>query len=105
MYKSPSAEDASIEAGETQPFIATGTYSDSSTADLTGVAAWSSTDDTIATFRDAGIATGLQEGTVGISASFLGVTSNSATLVVTAASASGGPYLQVGKVCSDRIWR
>ena len=100
-----SPESVSILEGETRHYSATGRYIDGSSADLASAADWSSTDDNIATFYDPGVATGLQAGTVGIAASFQGVTSNMATLEVNAPPASSGPYLQVGKVwVSTAYW-
>jgi hypothetical protein len=87
----------SIVEGETQQFVATGTYSDSNTANLTSVAEWSSLPANIANFIAPGLATGSQEGTAEIRASYQGFTSDPVTLEVTAPPASSGPYLQVGK--------
>jgi hypothetical protein len=97
-----SSDCDSISVGEACPFSATGTYSDESTADLTSVADWSSSDDGIAIFDEdpemAGIATGMGEVTVEIYASFQEVTSSPVILEVTAAPVSSGPFLQIGKV-------
>jgi hypothetical protein len=99
-----SSECDSILIDEQCIFSATGTYSDESTADLTLAAEWFSTDDDIAIFNQPGIATGMGEGTVDVYASFYDsfrgntITSNTATLEVTAAPVSSGPYLQIGTV-------
>lgn len=49
--------DPSILIQETQQFTATGTYSDNSTADITALVAWSSSDESLVTIDDSGLAT------------------------------------------------
>ena len=75
----------SVPAGRTQPFTATGVFSDGSTRDLTSSATWSSSD-TSATISNAtgskGVATGISPGVTEISA-LLGSISGSTTLTVT----------------------
>lgn len=79
---------ASIIAGSTQQFTATGTYSDGSTKDLTTSANWVSADTSIATISNVsgfqGLATAsfLNIGSIAITADLLGIISNSATLTV-----------------------
>jgi len=53
---------ASVAAGLTQPFTATGHYSDNSTQDLTNSVSWTSSDNTIATISTTGLATGVKTG-------------------------------------------
>jgi len=53
---------ASIAAGGTQQFTATGTYSDLSTKDLTSTANWASSLTSVATVSSAGLATGVATG-------------------------------------------
>jgi len=78
----------SIPLGKTQQFSATGTFSDNTTQDLTSDATWISSNTLISTVSNTvgskGLATTLKTGTAAISAQFSGVTSNSATLTVTA---------------------
>ena len=76
---------ASIEDGQTQQFTAIGTYDDESTANLTSSVSWLSSAPTVATMNASGLATGRAAGSTNITASLGGVTSNSATLLVTAA--------------------
>jgi hypothetical protein len=71
----------SITVGNQQQFIATGVYSDSSTADLTGSVTWSSSDATIATINSSGFATAVGAGTAGITAAS-GPLTGSASLTV-----------------------
>ncbi len=72
-----------IAKGETQAFTATGTYTDGTTPDLTGTAAWTSSDPTIASIpASGGLATGLLPGQVTITAT-VGSVSATATLSVT----------------------
>ena len=78
-----------IHRGESQQFRAIGTYSDASTADLTSVATWSSSNTSAATISSAGIATGMGVGDTTISCSCLSVNSGTATLHVVEAESAG----------------
>jgi len=62
---------ASIEKGQTQQFTATAVYSDGSKQDVTGQAAWSSSDPAVATVA-AGLATGVGAGSATIQAAYEG---------------------------------
>ena len=73
----------SIAAGNVQQFIATGTYSDGSTQNLTGTVTWSSLAQGVATITAGGLATGVAPGSSNISATISGMT-GSTTLTVTA---------------------
>jgi 6-phosphogluconolactonase (cycloisomerase 2 family)/uncharacterized protein YjdB len=79
----------SIAAGTSQQFIATGTYTDNSTQNLTSSVAWSSTATNVATVSNAagsnGLATAGVPGPATITAA-LGNVSGSTTLTVTAAT-------------------
>ncbi|HJU84234.1 MAG TPA: Ig-like domain-containing protein, partial [Holophagaceae bacterium] len=77
----------SIAAGTTQPFIATGVFSDTSTQDLTAASAWASSAPAVATVDGSGLATALTAGTSTLSATANGITGN-ATLTVTTATLS-----------------
>jgi trimeric autotransporter adhesin len=81
---SPSMTD-----GTTQPFTATGTYTDNSTQNLTSSVTWTSSDTTIASISNAagssGVATAAGVGTTLIGAALGPVTSPVATLTATAA--------------------
>src|SRR5262249_18385656 len=57
-----SPNSASVAAGLTQQFSATGHYSDSSTANLTSSATWTSSSTSIATVGNTGLATGVAIG-------------------------------------------
>jgi len=72
---------ASVPAGATQQFHATGTYTDGSTADLTSSVIWSSSDPSVATVDANGLATGMGVGTATISAGS-GATGATAQLLV-----------------------
>ncbi len=73
---------STVVEGLTQQFTATGYYDDSSAADLTQSASWSSSDIAIATIDGTGLATGVSTGTAHITATKDGVTSNGAMLEV-----------------------
>jgi len=77
-------EVAGIIVGGKQQYAATGTYSDGSTADITNSAIWASSLPSVATINASGLASGIGAGTAYITASIGGITSNSATLTVTA---------------------
>jgi hypothetical protein len=77
---SPQAPDALL-PGATQPFTATGTYTDGSTSDLTATASWSSAPLTVATVEADGVATGVNPGSAVITAAS-GTLTGSATLTV-----------------------
>ncbi|HXI40463.1 MAG TPA: Ig-like domain-containing protein, partial [Bryobacteraceae bacterium] len=86
---------ASIGAGQTRQFAVTGTYSNSSTSDLTSTATWSSDTPSVATVSDAagtkGLATGVAAGRAKITAT-VGNLSSSGTLTVT-----GGPTVAIAQ--------
>jgi hypothetical protein len=77
----------SIAFGQTQQFIAIGTFTDTSKQDLTSLVTWNSSNTGVATISNSsgsrGLATSKALGTTTISASFTGITSNVATLTVT----------------------
>ena len=63
-----------ILSGVSQPFTATGTYSDGSVQNLTSQVTWTSSNMGVATINTAGQATGISAGTTTISATLTGVT-------------------------------
>lgn len=73
---------ASISVGATQQFTATGTNSDGTTTDLTGVATWSSSSTNVATISSTGLATGMGSGSTTIMATFSGITGQTALSVL-----------------------
>jgi hypothetical protein len=79
----------SIATGTSQQFVAIGTYSDSSTLEITRLVNWSSTIPAVAVISNAdnqkGMATGVSAGLTSITAAFGSIASNSATLTVTSA--------------------
>jgi hypothetical protein len=79
---SVSPVSASIDAGATQNFTASGHYDDSSTDDLTFSVSWSSSNTGVAKMTGR-TASGVGEGTSNITASLDGVTSTPVTITVT----------------------
>ncbi len=79
---------ASVPTGGTKQFTATGTYTDSTTQDLSSTATWVSSDGTLATIDNTGLATGVAAGTVTITATS-GAVTGTTTLQVTAATLTG----------------
>jgi len=77
-------ESASIAVGQTQQFTATAKYPDGSTADVTDQVIWTS-DESIATIDDTGLATGVATGTTEVNASLGTITSVPAELTVSPA--------------------
>ncbi len=84
--------DPSILAGTTQQLVATGTYSDATTADLSASVTWASDTIATATVDATGLATGVAAGTATISA-MLGSVSGSTVLTVTAPAPPPAPTL------------
>lgn len=84
-----SPSNSSIANGLTQQFIATGTYTDTSTQDITNSVTWSSNDSNIASISNLtgtnGLATSQNIGTTNIFASFGSITSPITNLDITAA--------------------
>ena len=74
--------DPTIPKGTTQQFSATGTYTDATTADVTSLVTWSSSDTAVATISSAGLASGLATG--------------SSTVRATSGSVSGSTSLTIG---------
>ncbi|MFT4114142.1 beta strand repeat-containing protein [Silvibacterium sp.] len=77
---------AQIAKGTTQQFTATGTYSDSSTQDLSSTVSWTSSDATVASISASGLATGNNVGSAQITASFNGQTASTSSFSVTPAT-------------------
>jgi len=80
--------NASLATGATQQFTATGTYSDSSTQNLTSSVTWASTNTAVATITSAGLATGVATGSTTIRATS-GSISGSTSLTVAASGLVG----------------
>lgn len=84
---------ASIVVNTAQQYAAIGTFSDGSTQDVTTTATWTSSDTTIATVSNTagaqGEAQGVATGSATITAALNGITSNAATLTVTARALVG----------------
>jgi hypothetical protein len=76
--------DPTIQAGATQQFTATGTYSDNTTQDITSRVTWASSNSAVATINSTGRASGVAAGTSTISAT-QGSISGSTTLTVVSA--------------------
>jgi uncharacterized protein YjdB len=73
--------NSSMPEGATKQFTATGTFSDTSTQDMTATALWSSTDASVATIDDTGLVSSVVDGTTTITAS-VGPISASTNLTV-----------------------
>ena len=84
---------STIAKNTTAQFIATGTYSDKSTQNITSSVTWTSTNTAVATisstFPTAGLATGLTAGTTTITAASGSISSSPVTLTVTNENATG----------------
>ena len=74
--------NVNLPVGLTQPYTAVGTYSDSSTATLTNVVTWTSTNSNVAYINTQGMATGLTPGDTIIRAALGSVSSNPVPLTV-----------------------
>lgn len=82
----------SISQGTTEPFTATGTFSDGSTQNLTSSATWNSSNTGAATIASTGVATAVTPGSTTIKATF-GTISGSTTLTVTSGTVSTASVL------------
>ena len=78
----------SFAMGATQPFTATATYSDSTTANISTTASWSVANSDVATINSSGVASAVASGTTTVSASQGGV-KGSASFTVTIAAGTG----------------
>ena len=72
----------SLTKGQTRQLTATATYSDNTTADVTGSVAWLSDDTATATITATGLLTGVEQGSAEVTASLDGVTSDRVTVNV-----------------------
>lgn len=96
MLTSLTAASTSTAVGLTQQFTATGTFTDSSTQDLSATVTWAAVaTPTVATIDSGGLATTVEVGTTNITASQGSITSNIAPLLVavTSAAATDTPLL------------
>jgi hypothetical protein len=78
------ASPTSLVVGSTQQFIATGTYSDGSTMDISSQVTWASDTTGTATISSTGLATGVAAGTANITATLDGITNPAVSLAVVA---------------------
>ena len=97
-----------VASGQTQQFVATGTYSDGSTQNLTGSVKWSSSATAVATVTSGGLATAVAAGgTLTLFAANPGVWGNNLQVVVSVPSANPSRFgLQVllgGKVVENFV--
>jgi len=71
-----------LKLGFTQNFVATGTYSDGSTADVSPLVSWHSSDTTVAAFTQpsGGLLEAMAIGTAVITATYQGMTTNSVSI-------------------------
>lgn len=76
---------ASLPSGYSAQLVATGNYTDGSTADISNQVAWSSSQSTILRVSSSGGVTGLAQGTASVHAALSGITSNDAFTTVTSA--------------------
>lgn len=75
---------ATTSPGGMATFMATATLTNMTTQDVTSMVTWTSSDTAVATIASSGVATGVAMGTTMITASLDGMTSNAATLTVSA---------------------
>ena len=82
--------DATLTPGETRQFTANGTYSSGNWMDITGSVTWYSSDETIATIDETGLATGIKVGTVTITAEIEDVSDSAGCTVTEDSSVQDG---------------
>jgi len=78
--------NASVAAGASQQFTATGSYSDGSTQNITSQAAWKSSNTAVATIAAGGLTTAVASGSTTISATSAGIAGSTQLTVVQAAT-------------------
>ena len=97
---------ATLEIEQARQFTATGYYDGGGTADLTSSVEWASTDESVVTISDSGLATGVGDGTANITATQDDITSDPVTLTVTPHE---NTYIHVGDLDGEssgrRFWR
>jgi len=79
----PASPAALNSIGATQQLTATGTYDDGSAPDLTSAVTWDSSDGAVVSVSSAGLVTAIGNGSVTITATLSGITSNSVSVTVT----------------------
>jgi hypothetical protein len=84
-----SPSSTSVPQGTPVAFTATGTFSDGTTGDISRSVTWASSNTSVATLNSGGIASAVAQGSTTITASTNNITSNSATLTVTAPTTIG----------------
>ncbi|WP_259522166.1 Ig-like domain-containing protein, partial [Shewanella baltica] len=72
-----------VAKGQTQPLVATATYSDTTSSDVSSSVTWTPVDTTYATVTSAGVLSGVEVGSTTVTASKDGITSNVVTVNVT----------------------
>ncbi|MBI5849043.1 MAG: Ig-like domain-containing protein [Nitrospirae bacterium] len=82
--------NTSVTVGSTQQFMATGTYSDNSTQDLTSTVTWTSSNSAVATVNISGLVTPVSAGLITLAAA-RGAHSGSTTLTVLASTSNSTP--------------
>ncbi len=102
--------DPSIANGFTRQFVATGTYSDGTSENITSLVTWSSGNIGVATMNpngnaNSGLATGISVGTSSITATLWTVVSNSTTLNVTAETLSSIAVTPIGPSIANGFTR
>ncbi|MBJ6726267.1 DUF3443 family protein [Geomesophilobacter sediminis] len=90
---------SSLPLGTTQQFVATGTYSDNSTKNITSSVTWTSTGATSQSITSSGLLTATATGTITITAT-LGSIAGTRVLTVTSVAANVVPITVNGSLCS-----
>ncbi|MGI2134034.1 Ig-like domain-containing protein, partial [Shewanella baltica] len=72
-----------VAKGQTQPLVATATYSDTTSSDVSSSVTWTPVDTNTATVTSAGVLSGVEVGSTTVTASKDGITSNVVTVNVT----------------------
>lgn len=83
--------NASVTAGSTQQYAATGTFSDGSQQNLTSTATWSTSDSAVATINSSGLLTAVAPGTTTVRAMQSGITGSTTVTVTSVTAPSGTP--------------
>jgi uncharacterized protein YjdB len=92
--------NATLSIGGTQQFTATAYYSDGSSKEATNEATWESSDKSVATIDNTGLATGADVGNAQITASLEGVSSNPVLVSVVPVSV---PWAMIGGIIAAAL--
>ncbi|MCS6124993.1 DUF1566 domain-containing protein [Shewanella baltica] len=91
-----------VAKGQTQPLVATATYSDTTSSDVSSSVTWTPVDTNTATVTSAGVLSGVEVGSTTVTATKDGITSN--TVNVTVCSSLAGACIDIFNTGSGKLF-